>query len=101
MILNNSLEPYTLQTQQFILYGTVGCHLCNLAEEILKELNLPYLCQDIMEDDSLLAQYEIKIPVLKEPNNNLILCWPFNTADVQSYIKKCNRQLVHTKKKPA
>jgi hypothetical protein len=74
----------------YILYSTSACHLCEQAEAIL--LDLPLSTDivleviDIAEDDQLVAQYGIKIPVLQCQQSMQELCWPFGHTQVQAFI---------------
>ena len=70
-----------------ILLGTVGCHLCEEAEHILQSLDLPYQYLDIMDDEKLLAQYEISIPVLLAVlGSEKKLYWPFNAEQISIWL---------------
>ncbi|MBF5039642.1 glutaredoxin family protein [Methylophilus glucosoxydans] len=71
-----------------ILFGTLGCHLCEDAERILQALKLPYQYVDIIEDEKLLERYQISIPVLLENSSDQenILAWPFNSEQVSQWL---------------
>lgn len=74
------------------LYSTPGCHLCDLAWDILAPLvrHLP-LCMeevDIAESDELIEQYGVRIPVLKFANEEAELGWPFDTMQASSFLQK-------------
>jgi hypothetical protein len=77
----------------FLLLGTDGCHLCEQAAEIIQQC-LPTDDQqvieiiDIAEQEQWQAQYAIRIPVLYHPANQKELCWPFDLADVQTFIEQ-------------
>ncbi|HEC73190.1 MAG TPA: glutaredoxin family protein [Methylophaga aminisulfidivorans] len=70
------------------LYSTAGCHLCDDALIILK--NMPELPQEdisvieIGDDDALVNQYGIRIPVLRIGLEELD--WPFTTEQVSLFI---------------
>jgi len=55
-----------LEQQQWLLYGTKGCHLCDNAESLLMQAQcvLPMTWQyiDIALDENLVTQYGSKIP---------------------------------------
>ena len=73
------------------LYHTLGCHLCELAEDILEDLRrdgLPIEVQpvDIADDEALMAQYGVQIPVLLNPQTNQTLNWPFAKAQVSDWL---------------
>ena len=75
-----------------ILYGTLGCHLCEVAEQILAtELDLnamPVELVDIADHDHLVERYGIRIPVLLEPNSGAELGWPFDAEQLQDFISR-------------
>lgn len=72
-----------------ILYTTAGCHLCDLAEELLQQtaLNYPLTITpiEIADDDQLVEDYAIRIPVLRKQSGEE-LGWPFNLADIETFI---------------
>ena len=74
---------------RILLYTTLGCHLCEQAEEILHSVshshNISVQLIEIGDDDALVAEYGIRIPVLKFPDESE-LGWPFTEADVETLI---------------
>lgn len=72
----------------FILYGTLGCHLCDQAESIVLPLaqavGVNIVLVDIAGDDSLEARYAVRIPVLC--NGRQELEWPFDHAAVSRFL---------------
>lgn len=66
---------------QLVLYGTAGCHLCEQAESVLLACGLDWVNVDIADDEALLQAYGIRIPVLRRPDTNEVLDWPFSAAD--------------------
>lgn len=79
-----------------ILYGTLGCHLCDVAEALLAPL-LPSLsevcgadceieCIDIADDDVLLERYGATIPVLRRLDDDAELSWPFDAAGAEAFL---------------
>lgn len=76
---------------RLLLLGTAGCHLCEEAEEIIREC-LPNDYQqvvetiDIAEQEYWQAQYATRIPVLYHPATQKELAWRFETNDVQAFI---------------
>jgi predicted N-acetyltransferase YhbS len=77
----------------FILYGTSACHLCEQAEALLASLPLttpvPLDVVDISDDDSLLACYGTRIPVLQrvQAGETQELDWPFSAAQALALLK--------------
>ena len=78
--------------KEYILYGTSGCHLCDEAETIistaLKNQNIIYINQDIVEDDNLLNQYGLRIPVFKCHTTHQELDWPFSVEEITAFIRQ-------------
>jgi hypothetical protein len=74
-----------------ILYSTSHCHLCELAESILKDISvlndIVWTTLEISEDSTLLLRYEIKIPVIKRVDNEIEIAWPFTAQDIQSLVE--------------
>ena len=74
---------------QFVLYGTLGCHLCDEAEALLTPLlfaECSIECVDISESDELIEQYGVLIPVLRRVHDNAELRWPFDTAQARLFL---------------
>lgn len=67
------------------LYGTLGCHLCDEAEQVLQ----PFVAQglvvellDIIESSEWLGRYALSIPVLRRVDTGQELHWPFDQQAV-------------------
>ncbi len=73
-----------------ILYGTVGCHLCEQAKQVLWPLVVQYQFRlveiDIADDDGLMSRYGIRIPVLASPASERELSWPFSVKDADIFF---------------
>jgi glutaredoxin len=71
------------------LYTTAGCHLCELAEDILSlaqaNYDLSIKHTEIGDDDDLVGRYGIRIPVIKFPDGSE-LGWPFELSDIESKL---------------
>lgn len=71
------------------LFSTVGCHLCDMAIEQIKTLSIADHVDlhivEIGDDDVLVEQYGVRIPVVKFPDNSE-LNWPFNQNDILQKI---------------
>lgn len=70
------------------LYTTVGCHLCELAHQQLRQLNSDQFTLhtiDIALDDALVKQYGTMIPVIALPDQTT-LAWPFELHDIQALL---------------
>lgn len=79
-------------TKPIILYGTVGCHLCEQAREMLDYMNDNGVVEvsltevDIVEDDSLYERYGLRIPVLRRPTDGGELDWPFEPKTIMQFV---------------
>ena len=73
--------------KHLILYGTLGCHLCEDAERVLQALALTYQTIDIIEDNRLLEKFSTSIPVL-EGARETYLYWPFSEAQVITWLNE-------------
>ena len=72
------------------LFTTAGCHLCDLALQQLQILQqqLPIIIQsvEIGDDDHLIAEYGIRIPVVK-CSNDAELGWPFDLPALINFLQ--------------
>lgn len=76
--------------RRYRLYGTLGCHLCESAESLL----MPYVAAgaieveliDIVDDDALLENYGMHIPVLAASGGGEPLYWPFDASRLAVYL---------------
>lgn len=70
---------------QLKLFVTEGCHLCDLALLEINAVNTPQTFSvqqiEIGDDDLLVSQYGVRIPVLQFPDGKE-LNWPFNHLDI-------------------
>ncbi|UVJ42598.1 glutaredoxin family protein [Pseudomonas sp. LS1212] len=72
------------------LFGTLGCHLCEVAEAVLMPLvehGLRVELVDIAENDSLHEAYSLHIPVLRRIDTGAELNWPFDAEQVVSFLR--------------
>ncbi|WP_339476573.1 MULTISPECIES: glutaredoxin family protein [unclassified Pseudomonas] len=66
------------------LFGTLGCHLCEVAEGVLMpfvEHGLLVELVDIAEKEALFEAYGRRIPVLRRIDTGAELDWPFDDSD--------------------
>lgn len=71
------------------LFGTLGCHLCELAEEVLMPLvehGLMVELVDIAEHESMVEAYGLRIPVLRRVDTSAELDWPFDADQVVAFL---------------
>jgi len=72
------------------LLGTLGCHLCEQAENLL----MPWVAQglqveliDISEYPHWFERYSLSIPVLRNTENDAELCWPFDQTALRDFLQ--------------
>jgi len=75
---------------QPILYGTSACHLCEQAEDLLRQATREsrgggFIKVDISDSEGLFAHYGLRIPVLKR-RDGAELCWPFDAAELADFL---------------
>jgi len=68
-----------------ILYSTEGCHLCELALDLLHQLQKPIEITiiEIGDNDDLVELYGTSIPVV-EFTNGQQLNWPFTLQELNN-----------------
>ncbi|CAG7857566.1 hypothetical protein MCAMS1_02438 [biofilm metagenome] len=76
-----------------LLLGTKGCHLCELAEELIDEclekgIKIHIERIDIAEQTEWQQDYATLIPVLLQKETAQTLNWPFTKADVLTFIEE-------------
>ncbi len=71
------------------LLGTSGCHLCDIAESLVRckasELGFDLEKIDIASSDELVERYGISIPVLRVESGSELF-WPFDDEQVGSWF---------------
>lgn len=72
----------------FELYGTDGCHLCELAEQLLAGLDQLVAVKqvDIIDDERLVEAYGTTIPVIKNTQSGIEMNWPFDAAQLANFL---------------
>lgn len=73
------------------LFTTVGCHLCEQAEQLLNELNaqgsnIDICAIEIADSDDLMERYGIRIPVIRTPDQRE-LGWPFTLEELAIFLQ--------------
>ncbi|WP_112194273.1 glutaredoxin family protein [Pseudomonas sp. LG1E9] len=72
------------------LFGTLGCHLCEIAEaEIMPLVERGLLVElvDITDPADLTEAYSLRIPVLRRVDTGAELDWPFDTEQVVAFLR--------------
>jgi hypothetical protein len=80
---------------KYLLLGTSGCHLCELAEGLIHEClaaetDVTIENIDIAEQIQWQQGYATLIPVFLHPKSLQSLNWPFTQDDVSTFIKQQN-----------
>lgn len=72
------------------LFGTLGCHLCEVAEALLMpfvEHGLLVELVDIAEYESWVEDYGLRIPVLRRTDTGAELDWPFEAEQIVEFLR--------------
>lgn len=81
--------------QTLYLYTTLGCHLCDLAEQLLEPLlstpppnSQAFVLQlvEIADDAELMECYGVRIPVLVCAQSGKELAWPFDQHAAADFL---------------
>jgi len=71
-------------------YSGENCHLCELAEQLLSQIDSVSSFQvdkfDVKTDHQLFHLYGARIPVLTREDNNNELGWPFDLEQLQEFL---------------
>ncbi len=68
------------------LSTTSGCQLCEHAEAILEQDGHVFQAVDIGDDLSLMEQYGVRIPVVKDGSGRE-LGWPFDGTQLAHFLR--------------
>lgn len=71
---------------KLLLYSTSHCHLCERAVALLAQAGVEAEHVDIVGDEALLESYGALIPVLKRPDTEEELGWPFDAEALRRFI---------------
>lgn len=70
--------------------GTVGCHLCEVAESLISahiDMTQYAVYQvDIADEDELMERYALTIPVLVDVLTGNELTWPFDNESLNGFL---------------
>lgn len=72
------------------LFGTLGCHLCEVAEsELLPLVEHGLLVElvDISVSEALVEDYGLRIPVLRRVDTGAELDWPFEVEQIVAFLR--------------
>lgn len=73
------------------LYTTLGCHLCEQAEQLLMDVlpqypGLEWQAVEIADDPVLVERYGVSIPVIALTGVSEELGWPFDADALIDYL---------------
>ncbi|MEE4201993.1 MAG: glutaredoxin family protein [Halieaceae bacterium] len=71
--------------REVTLYTTAGCHLCEMAEEVLHDCGVQFTPVDIADRPELIERYGVRIPVIALPSGRE-LGWPFDGSAVTAFL---------------
>ena len=73
------------------LFSTSGCHLCELAnqllDEVATEIPLTYEEIEIAGSEHLVELYGVRIPVVRDVVSEKELGWPFDRARLELFLR--------------
>ncbi len=89
MIVQNPLLGASQNIDKWWLLGTSGCHLCDIAEQLLTQFQavqpITYEKIDIADfDEPLMMTFATTIPVILTPSKRLN--YPFSVMDLQQLL---------------
>lgn len=88
--LSSELDYLGVPMAQLRLYTTLGCHLCEQAEQLLGAQQaisgLEWEAVEIAESDRLVEAYGLRIPVLQWISNADELGWPFTDTQLHHWL---------------
>ena len=81
--------------QKIIFFTTYGCHLCEKVEQMFSQylsvhsdkINFELEVFDIIDDEEIMQNYRIRIPVLMNKNSQKELAWPFDYSEFETWIE--------------
>lgn len=78
----SNLPTVTEAAHAWVLYGTLGCHLCEQAQAIIQQLQQSFVIEltqvDIADNAQWVAAMGERIPVLENTQLRQTLDWPFD-----------------------
>jgi len=75
------------------LYTTLGCHLCDDALALLRQLHRQGLAMEIkeveiIESEVLMSTYGVRIPVITSDCSEGDIGWPFSLEELRLFLDK-------------
>jgi glutaredoxin len=69
------------------LYSKPDCHLCDLAYQLLTDLDLAVSVIDVQSNSVFMEKYHLTIPIVVF-SNAAELSWPFDLEAIQSLLDR-------------
>ena len=70
-------------------YTTAGCHLCELAADLISQLestcDIAVIEIDIVTDEKLVDRFGMRIPVVSKGDTQRELSWPFTLEELERF----------------
>lgn len=73
-------------SEHVILYTRDGCHLCELAANLLDEAGIGWRAVDIDGDAALSERYGLVIPVVRRADSGRELAFPFDAERLADFL---------------
>jgi hypothetical protein len=70
-----------------VFYTTAGCHLCEMAENILYAAGIRFTAVDVDTDLALIEKYGLRIPVVRDRRGRE-LGWPFDGGQLRLWLEE-------------
>jgi len=72
------------------LYSRPGCHLCEVATELLHDLGLGEDTEQVNIENRLddVRRYGNRIPVLQRVDSGAELAWPFDAEQLEAFARQ-------------
>lgn len=74
------------RAREVTLYTRPDCHLCELAEQMLENCGVRWQAEDIESSVDLLRRYGTHIPVIRRPDVDRELYWPFTEESLAAFL---------------
>ena len=70
-------------------YTTAGCHLCELAADLISQLestcDIAVVEIDIVTDEKLVDRFGMRIPVVSKGDTQREMSWPFTLEELERF----------------
>jgi len=81
----------------FVLLGTEGCHLCDLAAAVIvagaEGLNIDIYQEDIADSADGVEVYGTRIPVLRNERSGAEMDWPFDQEAAHQFLRESTERM--------